>query len=150
MCAVVVSCCQQKEPLDPYRPAVSLSDDREGDLFDRTMPWHRLFGICSKFSSFSSSSSEAGHAMGGKTIDSSTSIDALKKSSISKLLKRLLGSSNEQIDDRDRFRFFKEIIGWSLLITGFRRCAFIRSSSAAVAGERAAVLGGLIEAFMIM
>lgn len=91
--------------------------------------------------------------MGGKTIASSTSSDALKNSSISKtlILLLLLLPSNEPMVDRDRFRLLKLIIGGEfLLIKEFGRSSVNAASSAAVAGERAAKLVRVIEAFMMM
>jgi hypothetical protein len=84
-------------------------------------PWHRRFAPRSRTASSSSFSlsSNAGHEMVGKKMDSSTSIDTFRNESMSKLSILLLLPLKEPIEDRDRFQLFEVmIIGRSLLITG--------------------------------
>ena len=118
---------QQSDPDDPHR---SESVDKSKDaLLERAKPRHRrLEGGGEENSSSSSASSNAGNSMVGKAIESSNCWEASAKELISKL-------SNEPTNDRDRFKFFVQIMGVSLLITGVSRIlsAFSRAS---VAGEK--------------
>ena len=105
---------------------LSESDDRSKEA-----PWardnplqRRLVGGREHVSSSESEESLKLHSMGGKAMDSSTSWET----STNALM------SNEAMSERDRFKFFVQIMGLSLLITGL--VTFCKSSRASVAEEK--------------
>ena len=117
---------QHSDPLDPH---LSERDERSKEaLLERDKPRQRRLEAGGVMESSSSESSNPGNSMDGKAIESSSCWEASAKTLMSKL-------SKEPMVERDRFRFFVQIMGFSRLMTGV--CSTLSAfSRAAVAGEK--------------
>jgi hypothetical protein len=124
---------QHSDPDDPFRS--KREESSKDALLERTKPRHRRLAAGGEENSSSSEPSKPGNSIAGKAMESSSCSEASEKELMSKV-------SKEPKIDRDRFKFFVHIMGFSLLITGVttRLRAFSRAS---VAGEK--VLGVVMQ-----
>jgi hypothetical protein len=97
---------QHSEPDDPSRYDDMVERSRDASL-ERDKPRHRRLTSGGETKSSSESSSSKLHSIDGKAMESSTRLLASSKALM----------SNEPKPDLDRFNFFVQIMGFSLLRT---------------------------------